>query len=100
MLEQHDDYDEMEKIFEIMTVQDRSLVEKMFASGDEAKFAYDKAKEYKESLIKPQATESESVENPPLKEVPNLAKATAQAANTPQVEQEATIEDIFADQQY
>jgi len=36
----------------------------------------------------------------PIREVPNLAKATAQAANTPQVEQEATIDDIFADMQY
>ena len=96
MLEQHSDYDEMERIFELMTVQDPSLVEKMFMSGDEARFAYETAKAYKESTLpaqsRPEAT--------PIKEVPNLAKATAQAPNTPQVEPEATIDDIFADMQY
>lgn len=96
MLEQHQDYDEMERIFELMTASDPALVEKMFASGNEAKFAYDTAKAYKESLI-PVETQTEAE---PLKEVPNLAKATAQASNLPQVESEATLEDIFADQEY
>jgi hypothetical protein len=97
MLEQHEDYDEMERIFELMTVQDRSLIDKMFQSGDEAKFAYETAKAYKQSLLTPQV-HAETPQTPI--EVPNLAKATAQAGNTPQVEQEATIEDIFADQEY
>ena len=101
MLEQHGDYDEMERIFELMTVQDPSLVEKMFMSGDEAKFAYETAKEYKEKTLRPAQDEmSLHSAQPPIKEVPNLAKATAQAPNTPQVEPEATIDDIFADVKY
>lgn len=98
MLEQHTDYDEMEKIFGIMTIDDKSLIDKMYASGDAAKFAYETAKEYKASLLSvPEIPETEA--HKPV-EVPNLAKATAVAQNTPQVEQEATIEDIFADQTY
>lgn len=99
MLESHQDYDENEKIFELLTVRDRSLVDKMYASGNPAKFAYDTAVEYKNSVLKPAEIEPET-EEPPTKEVPNLAKATASAPNTPQVEQEATIEDVFADQTY
>lgn len=100
MLEQHDDYDEMERIFELMTAADNSLVEKMFASGNEAKFAYETAKAYKESLLPTAQTETEETEETSITEVPNLAKATAQASNLPQVEKEATIEDVFADQEY
>ena len=99
MLEQHQDYEEMEKIFELMTVQDRSLIDKMFMSGDEARFAYETAKAYKNSVLTPQPAQDESRDEP-FREVPNLAKATAQGKNTPQVEQEATIEDIFADMEY
>ena len=99
MLEQHQDYDEMERIFELMTVQDTSLIDKMLMSGNEARFAYKTAKAYKDSLLKPVQTETES-EPLRVKEVPNLAKATAQASNMPQVEHEATIDDIFEDMQY
>jgi len=99
MLEQHQDYDEMEQIFSIMTATNMELVDKMNMSSDPAKFAYDTAKSYKASLMSQPEPQSEP-ERVPIKEVPNLAKATAQAPNTPQVEQEATIDDIFADMQY
>ena len=100
MLEQHNDYDEMERIFEIMTTSDRSLVDKMFQSGDAAKYAYDTARAYKESLMPKQETveTSENVEQKAsVKAMPNLASATAQASNTVQLEPEADIDDIFAD---
>ena len=100
MLEQHNDYDEMERIFEIMTTSDRSLVDKMFQSGDAAKFAYDTARTYKASLMPKQETveTSEDVEQKAsVTAMPNLATATAQASNTVQLEPEADIDDIFAD---
>ena len=97
MLEQHKDYDEMEQIFSIMTATNMELVDKMNMSSDPAKFAYDTAKSYKASLMSQPEPEPERA---PIKEVPNLAKATAQAPNTPQVEQEESIDDVFADMQY
>jgi len=101
MLEKYQDYDEMEQIFSIMTATNIDLVEKMNMSSDPAKFAYDTAKAYKASLLSPsQGKLDVDLVQPPIKEVPNLAKATAQAPNTPQVEPEATIDDIFADMQY
>jgi len=102
MLETHEDYDEMEQIFQLMTVSDKTLVEKMFASGNEAKFAYDTAKEYKESLIggKPEIVEETQTTDKSAIEVPNLAKVTAQAKNTQGLDKEEDIDDVFADMQY
>ena len=103
MLEQHQDYDEMERIFEIMTTSDRSLVDKMFQSGDAAKYAYDTARAYKDSLLpKHEIETSETVETEKtsVTSMPNLAKATAQASNTVNLEPEADIDDIFADMKY
>ena len=98
MLEKHTDYDLMEQTFMLMTIDDKSLIEKMQRSESPAQFVYEKAKSYRESLL-PKAEPQVETETP-IREVPNLAKATAQASNTPQVEQEATIDDIFADMQY
>jgi len=105
MLETVADYDEMERVFQFMTAEDPSLVEKMFASGNEAKFAYDTAKLYKESLLKPaEETKTELSDdekrNKSALEMPNLATATAQAKNTETLEKEADIEDVFADVGY
>jgi len=99
MLQTHSDFEEMERIFEIMTIHDNSLIDRMFASGDEAKFAYEAAKAYKEGIIgKPDAI-PEPVKASAL-DVPNLATATTQASNMPEVEKEDGIDDIFADQSY
>ena len=101
MLETHQDYEEKERVFELMATRDPSLVDKMFMSGNEAKFAYDMATSYINSVLpKGKAETIETAETAPIAEVPNLAKATAQAKNTPQVEPEATIDDIFADMEY
>ena len=102
MLEKVVDYDEMEAIFQVMTATDRGLVDKMLLSENPAKFAYDTAKTYKESLLKvapkveTEPSESEK-RNKSATEVPNLAPATAQASNSQQIEKEATIDDVFAD---
>ena len=102
MLQSHEDYDEMEQIFQLMTVTDKTLVEKMFASGNEAKFAYDTAKTYKDSLLSAPEPEIET-DNKDAKSVltmPNLAKATAQGKSTQVLESEGDIDDVFADVGY
>lgn len=106
MLETNADYDEMEQIFQLMTVSDKTLIDQMFTSGNEAKFAYDTAKAYKASLLAPAVETTNEVvietEKPDvsLAKMPNLATATAQAKNTQALEKEADIEDVFADQEY
>lgn len=102
MLETHADYDEMEQIFQLMTVSDKTLVDQMFASGNEAKFAYDTAKAHKASLLAPATEVVTETEKPDtsITEMPNLATATAQAKNTQALEKEADIEDVFADVSY
>lgn len=106
MLEQHNDYVEMEKIFEIMSIADPSLVGKMLNSGDEAKFAYDAAKTYKQELLgvtetvekeKPSAAQKRNDE---ALDTPNLATATAQASNTTQLEKEESLDDLFDDDEW
>jgi hypothetical protein len=107
MLEQHDDFVEMENIFSIMLASDQSLMGKMLESGNEVEFAYNAAKGYKASLLGGVAEKTETVEpseselrNKSATELPNLAKATAQASNTNQLEKESDIDDIFEDQKY
>lgn len=98
MLEQHDDFAEMEKIFEVMVASNPELAEKRIASGDEPKFAYETAKAYKNSLLG--ITPTETVAEKPEINAPNLASATAVGKNTPDIEQEEGLMDIFGDQQY
>jgi hypothetical protein len=105
MLEQHDDFLEMEAIFEIMVASDVSLIDKMLANEDGGKFAYDTAKAYKQSLIgKPTEKVNEPSEtetrNKSAVDAPSLATATSVASNTQEIEKEATIDDIFADQNW
>lgn len=102
MLAKADDYVEMEKVFEVMTLSDDSLVGKMLASEDPAKFAYDSAKQYRDSLFgKVGKVEEPEVEvKEPVVKTPNLATATAQGKNTPDLEKEDDLEDVFADQEY
>lgn len=105
MLAKADDYVEMEKVFEIMTLSDESLVGKMLASEDPAKFAYDSARQYRESLLgKVEVVKESEPEVDERKEsavkAPNLATATAQGKNTPEIEKEDDLEDVFADQEY
>lgn len=110
MLEQHEDFTEMERIFEIMVASDRTLFDKMIASGNEVEFAYTAAKAYKTSIMggiaaKPaetvvkEPTEAE-LRNKSAVDAPNLATATAQASNSQQLEKEADIDDVFADVGY
>lgn len=101
-LELHDDYLEMEKIFELMTTSDESLIGDMLASQDAASFAYNKAKEYKASLIggKPEVEPEVEVEKSEVDAPISLATATATASNTVQVEKEEDIDDVFADIKY
>ena len=98
MLETQDDFDEMERIFEIMTANDKSLLDKMLESGNEPKFAYETAKAYKQSLLTPKTETVDEKSN--VRELPNLAKATAQASNSTQLEKEADLDDIFEDMPY
>lgn len=100
MLEQHQDYTEMEKIFEIMATADLSLIDKMLVSEDPAKFAYDSAKVYRESIMGKVEVETEVPDKPSAVTAPSLATATATASNTVQVEKEADIDDVFADITY
>ena len=103
MLEQHDDYIEMEKIFEIMTTSDDSLIGDMLASPDAASFAYNTAKEYRASLIGGKPEVEAEIETEVKKsgvDAPSLATATATASNTVQVEKEEDIDDVFADMKY
>jgi len=105
MLQQHDDYVEMERIFEVMTLSDDSLVGRMLMSEDAGTFAYNTAKAYKASLFsqpeikEPELSESDK-RNKSAVNAPNLASATAQAPNTPQVEKEEGLMDIFEDQEW
>ena len=106
MLEQASDYDEMERIFEIMAMKDQDLIAKMLANDNPAKFAYDTAKTYKEKLlgkaepeVKKEPSEADLRKQQAIDGV-DLSNATAQDSNTPKVEKEATLEDVFGDQKY
>lgn len=98
MLEQHGDFVEMEKIFELMIAANPALAEDRIASGDEPKFAYEKAKAYKEALLNPAANAEEKLKS--AIKSPNLAAATAVGSNTTTVLEEKDMMDIFEDQTY
>ena len=101
MLELKDDYEDKEKIFEILTFRDKSLVEKMLQSPNPAKFAYDHATAYVDSVMpKVSKEEKEEVVEELVKDLPNLAKMTAQTSNKVEVSKEEDIDDVFADMKY
>ena len=105
MAEKHSDYYEMEKIFELMTFSEPQLIEDMKYSGNEALFAYTKAKEYKDNVMgKTETTEKKPSEsdlrNKAVVDTPSLATATAQASNLPQIKKEVEFKDLFKGQKY
>lgn len=106
MLETHEDYAVLEKVFELMSVEDPSLVNEMLNHPDPASFAYEKAKAYKAEVLKSLSGETEETEtesqkrNKTATQMPNLATATAKGRTIPDVEKEEDIEDVFADQTY
>ena len=108
MLETEADYVDMEKIFMIMTTTDDTLATQMNASADPAKFAYDAAKTYRDSLLKPEVAETitDIVESPTETRnksavaAPSIASATAQTSNTTPVEKDESLNEMFADQKY
>lgn len=123
MLESHSDYEEMEKIFMFLASQDSALVTQMNKHPDPAKFAYDKASEYKaeqresiknefrESLKAEILAELKAGAQPPEESeadkrkrsavsVPNLTKATATDTNSTTIEKDEDLDDMFEDQKY
>jgi len=111
VLEEKEDFTEMEKVFEIMTLSDPDLIQKMIYHENPAMFAYETAKEYKAGLLGTKEEVEVEVEDEKEKvskerkvqavDGVNLATATAQAKNTPQVEKEDYDDDeMFQDQKY
>ena len=96
-LQTNPDLIQMEKIWEVMTAENPDLINDMIKSGNEVDFVYNKAKEYRDSLLKP--AQAEPAKTTP-KTVPNLATATAQGNNNVQIEKEPDIDDVFADVKY
>lgn len=99
MLEAESDYEAMERLFGVMLADDPSLRDKMLASGDEGKFVYDTAKKYREEQLNPTKKPKPEPETPEI-DGANLATATAQDTNTPKVEKEESLEEMFDDQKY
>ena len=103
LLEQHDDFLEMEEIFQMMVIKTPSLRDEMIQSGNEVEFAYEKAKEYHDSFFKAAVDDSmaeESEESTPKpKRKPNLANING-GGNSVEVEKEDELEDVFADMKY
>lgn len=121
MLSKHDDFVEIEQVFYVLANQDKELAQEMWDSNDPAAFAYEKGKEHlaaqrdklRDELIAEGYTKadaddisdaeitSETKTEPKSKpKVPSLAKATAAASNSVQVEKDEDIDDMFGDQQY
>lgn len=124
MLEKHDDFKEVERIFYVLAQGDPALTQEMIDSKDPAAFAYEKGNAWKAEQRKTIIAELEaegytkkeakanaddiidaeiiSETKTPVKKVktPSLATVTAAAPNTQVVEKEESIEDICADQSY
>ena len=106
MMEKHSDYEEMEKVFMFLSNQDKSLVEEMWESPDPGQYAYDKAKEYRESereAIRAElkeelaATFTEEKEGKPVsKKTPDLTTASALGDKTEKPESDvATLDEVW-----
>lgn len=108
MLENHEDFPQMEELFYVLANQNEDLKQEMFKSPDPAKYAYDASKSYlqaqKDTLLAEinaeNTTETEEVPKNPALKAPSLATATAQASNSAPVEKEEALEDLFGDQAY
>lgn len=97
-LEKYDDFTQMEEVFQLMVIKNPKLRDEMIESGDEVKFAYEKASEYYNSLLGPKKTEAEELTVAPKKK-PNLATING-GKNNVEVEKDEDLEDVFADMKY
>jgi hypothetical protein len=108
LMENNDDFLQMEQIFDILSVREPEIRQEMIESTDPVQYAYDKAKAYHDEVMRPEVVlstempdESETEDKtPPPESKPNLAKASAGASNKVEVEQDDKLNDVFADQKY
>jgi len=107
LIENNEDFLQMEQIFDILSVRSPEVRKEMFESSDPVKYAYDKAKAYHDEVMRPEKVlttempdESEFVGKAKQKGKPNLAKASAGASNKVIVEKEDGLGDVFADLKY
>jgi len=109
MMEKYEDYTDMEKVFSVLNAYDPTLADEMIKDPrSAAKFAYDKGKEYIDSLkgtpeeISKEVSELSEAEKRLKSAVtaPSLASATAQASNSTPVEVEEDLDTMFGDQAY
>ncbi len=105
-----DDYPEKEELFLFMANKDKSLIDKMNAHPDPAQFAYDTAKQHRDSereklraeiMAELNAKEPEPDKKSNALKVPDLTTATAAGSNAtqPKVNRE-NLDDVFADSQF
>lgn len=95
MLESKSDFLQKENAFLVAVQQDPNLTQQMLSSLDPAKFAYEKGEEFIKSLVDP--TEIKDVKP---KSPVSLANVSAKGANTVEVEEEESFDEMFADQKY
>lgn len=107
LLETKDDFAQMEQIFDILSVRNPEVRQEMLESNDPVGYAYNKAKEYHDEVMKPEKVLTEEmpdtseVDKKPTPSKPNLAKASAGASNKVVVEKDADLdEELFADMKY
>lgn len=102
LLEQNPDFEEAERVFEILSIRDPNLGRELMESPDPVSFAYEKGRTYIKEVLSPAKVLStempDEIEAKPKK--PNLAKATAGATNKVDVDNEPTLKGVFADQDY
>lgn len=110
-LEKYEDYLEKEKVFMFLASQDPKLVEKMNASNDPAKFAYDQAQTYQQEQreairaeIEAELKSSEEVKPSKAEvrkknavEMPDLTKAAAIGSNSEPLAKMPTLDDVLTD---
>jgi hypothetical protein len=102
LLEQNPDFEEAERVFEILSIRDPNLGRELMESPDPVSFAYEKGRTYIKEVLSPAkvlSTEMLDESEKPSKK-PNLAKATAGATNKVEVDNEPTLKGVFADQDY
>ena len=101
------DFEEKERVFLVLQALDPSLKEQMLSHQDPAKFAYDKASEYIQSLIPKVEAKEEVKEDPAVSkaqerkksavQVPSLTNAAASGTNNASVEEKLTLDDVLPD---